>query len=95
VGFHELKSLMVGVVLICGVMLAGPLTSQASPADPFAVSSAKTVVAARTETSPKPRVRLAERFSAMLSAPKVRQSSFDLTAISSQDFGDWDADARR
>jgi hypothetical protein len=95
VGCHELKSLSVGVVLVCGVMLAGPLTSQASPADPFAVSSAKALDATKAEAKPKPRIWLAERFGAMLSAPKVSHKSLDLTTTSAQDFGDWDSEARR
>jgi hypothetical protein len=93
VSFQELKSLLFGVVLVCGVMLAGPLTSHASPADPFAVTPVKVADAVKAKS--KPRASIGERFGAMLGSPKVSQTSFDLTLISATDFGDWDQDAPR
>jgi hypothetical protein len=93
VNFQDLKSLMIGVILICGVMLAGPLTSHASAADPFAVAPLKIADAGKTKL--KPRLSLVERFGGMVSTPKVSQKSFDLTATAATDFGDWDQDAPR
>jgi hypothetical protein len=89
VTFHECKSILLGVVLVCGVMLAGPLTSQASPVDPLSARAAKLAVAAKQP----PRVWLAERFGTMLAAPKVTQKSFDLSKVQPQDFGDSEPDA--
>jgi hypothetical protein len=89
VTLHECKSMLVGVALVCGVMLLGPLKSQASPADGFASSSAKLA----DKGQPKHRVWLAERFGTMLAAPKVTQKTFDLSTISPQDFGDSEPDA--
>jgi hypothetical protein len=85
-----MKSLFIGVVLVCGVMLAGPLTSHASPVDPFAVSPVKVADAGKVQAKAKPRVALVERFAAILDAPKVSQKSFDLTETTANDFGDWD-----
>jgi hypothetical protein len=91
--FQDFKPLMIGVVLVCGVMLAGPLTSHASAADPFATGPTKT--ADDDKPKLKPRVSLVGRFSGMLSTPKVSQKSFDLNATAAADFGDWDQDAPR
>jgi hypothetical protein len=93
VSFQELKSLMIGVVLVCGVMLAGPLTSHASPVDPFAVTPVKVADAPKAKL--KPRASVSERFGALLGSPKVSQKSFDLAATNAADFGDWDHDAPR
>jgi hypothetical protein len=88
VDFQELKSLFVGIVLICGVMLVGPLTTHASPSDPFARPAAL----ARTGTPnvAKPRVWISERIGAMLSGPRVRRETLDLSVTSDRDFGDWE-----
>jgi hypothetical protein len=94
VSFQELKSLVIGVVLVCGVMLAGPLTSHASPADPFAVTAAK-ASPAKPQAAIKPRADAAERRNATLSAPKISQTAFDLTATKAHDFGDWDHETLR
>jgi hypothetical protein len=88
VTLQDCKSLLLGVVLVCGVMLAGPLTSQASPSDPFGAVSGQ-------GAKPKPRVWIAERFGAMLSGTKVTQTAFDLGATTTRDFGDWDEAVRR
>jgi hypothetical protein len=93
VSFQDFKSLMIGVVLVCGVMLAGPLSSHASSADGFAVTTAKFVESGKVRQ--KPRVSLTERFGALLGNPKVSQKSFDLTATTATDFGDWDQGAPR
>jgi hypothetical protein len=93
VSFQELKPLLIGVVLVCGVMLAGPLTSHASPADPFAVGPVKVAEAGKAKL--KPRFSISERFGAMLDQPKVSQKSFDLTTITATDFGDWEQDVPR
>ncbi len=88
--FQELKSLMIGVVLVCGVMLAGPLTSHASPVDPFAVKPVKAADAEKARV--KPRVLITERVGAMLGSPKVSVKSLDLTLVAATDFGDWEHD---
>jgi hypothetical protein len=93
VSFQELKSLMIGVVLVCGVMLAGPLTSHASPADPFAAAPVKVADVGKAKV--KPRASVSERFGALLGNPKVSQKSFDLTATTATDFGDWDQEVSR
>jgi hypothetical protein len=93
VSLQELKSLTIGVVLVCGVMLAGPLTSHASPADPFAVTPVK--VANVGKAKAKPHLSMGERFGAIIGSPKVNQTAFDLTATTARDFGDWDQDVPR
>jgi hypothetical protein len=98
VSFQDFRPLMIGVVLVCGVMLAGPLTSHASAADPFATApfaTGPTKTADADKPKSQPRVSLVERFSGMLSTPKVSQKSFDLNATAAADFGDWDQDAPR
>jgi hypothetical protein len=92
VSFQDFKSLIIGVILVCGVMLAGPLTSHASAADPFSATPAKI---AEGKPKAKPRVSLVERFAGMASAPKVSHKSLDLTATAAADFGDWDQDVPR
>ena len=90
--FQELKSTLIGAVLVCGVMLAGPLTTQASPADPFAALSAK---AADAAAKPKPRVWVSERNAAALNGPKIKQQPLDLAATAPADFGDWENETLR
>jgi hypothetical protein len=93
VSLQELKSLLIGVILVCGVMLAGPLTSHASPVDPFALLSTTAEMAnagTKAGAKTKPRLALTERFSSLLGAPKVSQTTLDLTATTATDFGDWD-----
>ena len=90
VGFQDLKSLVVGVLMVIGVMLAGPLTTHASPADPFArppsksVSVAKPLVKAKSPTA-----------ATALTAPNIRQMAWDLTTTTAQDFGDWEQEILR
>ena len=91
---QELKSLLIGVVLVCSVMLAGPLNSHASPADPFNVSSANATNATKVVKA-KRRAGLAERFGTMVNVPKVNQVSFDLSAPTATDFGDWEHETLR
>jgi hypothetical protein len=90
VTFHECKSMLVGVVLVCGVVLVGPLKSQASP---VGASSSPTATKLADKAQPKHRVWLAERFGTMLAAPKVTHQTFDLSATLPQDFGDSEPDA--
>jgi hypothetical protein len=71
--------MLIGVAMVFGVMLVGPLTTQASPAGAAKLSE---------KGQPKQRVWLAERFAAMLAAPKVTQKLLDLKSVQPHEFGD-------
>jgi hypothetical protein len=93
VTLQELKPLSIGVVLVLGIMLAGPLTSQASPAargvERYAVSADAGLL-----RTPKPRGILSW-FGAVSAPPTQKSKALDLAARSPQDFADWDRDDRR
>jgi hypothetical protein len=93
VSFQDLKSMMIGVVLVFGVMLAGPLTTQASPSN----QSYRLNIAKPSDATvrAKPRAVMVERFGSMLGAPKLKSGPLDMTTSSAQDFGDWEPDSIR